>query len=347
MGLPGVSRPRRLAGWLIVVAGLPLLTLALANTRETFSLPSQLLLYLLLVVVAAATGGIGPAAVAAVGGSLLAFWFFTPPTHELSIAEPENALALVVFVVVGLLVSLLVLQASAHAEETQLVARADELRVSLLRAVSHDLRSPLASIKASVTSLLQGDVEWTEEATLEFLRTIDEEADRLDDLVGNLLDMSRLQSGALHVQARPVAYEEVVPAALASLSGGTESVTIELDETLPRVHADPALLERVVANLASNAIAASGPSGPVRVEAVPQDGRVDLRIVDRGPGIPQADRTRVFEPFQRLGDRGGGVGLGLAVSKGFVEAMGGALRMEDTPGGGLTVVVALPEAVET
>jgi two-component system sensor histidine kinase KdpD len=198
-----------------------------------------------------------------------------------------------------------------------------------------------------VTSLLQGDVEWTEEATLEFLRTIDEESDRLDDLVGNLLDMSRLQSGALRFQARPVGYEEVVPAALASLSGPTDTVDIALDETLPRVQADPALLERAVANLAANAIAASGPDRRVRVEAGAVAGRVDLRVVDRGPGIPVADRERIFEPFQRVGDGGGGVGLGLAVAKGFVEAMGGELTLEDTPGGGVTMVVGLPAAVET
>ena len=318
----------------------------LANLRDTFSLPSDLLLYLLLVVVAAAVGGVGPAAAAAVGGFLCANWFFTPPFHRFTIAEAENALALVVFLVVGALVSFLVLQASARAAETPsvaarrsrrcrrrpsrermateeraaealLLARADELRVSLLRAVSHDLRTPLSSIKASVTSLLQRDVDWTEEATHEFLGTIDEESDRLDDLVGNLLDMSRLQSGALRFQARPVGYEEVVPAALASLSGPTDTVDITLDETLPRVQADPALLERVVANLAANAIAASGPDAPVRIEAGAVGDRVDLRVVDRGPGIPVADRERIFEPFQRLGDGGGGVGLGLAVAQGL------------------------------
>ena len=372
--LPAVSPRRQRAGWLIVLVGLPLLTLVLANLRSTFSLSSDLLLYLLLVVVAAAVGGAGPAAAAAVGGFLCANWFFTPPFHQLTIAHGENALALVIFLVVGALVSVLVLQAAAraaeslrsraevealqeaseqerrameqHAAEAVLRARADELRVSLLRAVSHDLRTPLASIKASVTSLLQRDVDWTEEATLEFLGTIDEESDRLDDLVGNLLDMSRLQSGALRFQARPVGYEEVVPAALASLSGPTDSVDITLDETLPRVQADPALLERAVANLAANAIAASGPDRRVHIEAGAVGHRVDLRVVDRGPGIPVADRERIFEPFQRLGDGVGGVGLGLAVAKGFIDAMGGELTVEDTPGGGVTMVVGLPEAVE-
>jgi two-component system sensor histidine kinase KdpD len=248
---------------------------------------------------------------------------------------------------VGILVSLLVLQASARSAEALLLSRTDELRVSLLRAVSHDLRSPLASIKASVTSLLQRDVDWTEEATLEFLGTIDEESDRLDGLVANLLDMSRLQSGALEVAMRPVGFEEVVPAALASLSLPTDTVDIAFDETMPRVQADPALLERVVANLAANAITASGADGRVRVEASASSHHVELRVVDCGPGIPPGDRARIFEPFQRLGDSGGGVGLGLAVARGFVRAMGGELSVEGTPGGGTTMVIGLPEANES
>jgi two-component system sensor histidine kinase KdpD len=337
---------RQRAGWLVVLVGLPLLTVALANLRDAFSLPSQLLLYLLLVVVAAAVGGIGPAALAAVLGSLTANWYFTPPHHDLSIAHGENALALGVFLVVGLLVSLLVIQASARTAEATVLSRADDLRVSLLRAVSHDLRSPLASIKASVTSLLQRDVEWTEAATLEFLGTIDEESDRLDALVGNLLDMSRLQAGAVAPDARPVGYEEVLPAALASLSVPTGNVHIALDETLPRVQADPALLERAVANLTVNAIEASGPRQQIRVEAAATARRIELRIIDHGSGIPHADRSRLFEPFQRLGDTGHGVGLGLAVARGFIEAMGGEVRVEDTPGGGVTMVVAMPEADE-
>lgn len=373
--LPRVSKRRRQVGWLLALAGTPLLTLALANLRTSVSLPSQLLLYLLLVVLVAAVGGAGPAAAAALAGSLGANWFFTPPYHRLTIADGENVLALAVFLVVGAVVSFLVLQASARAAETvrsrleldaqreasaqerlamdhqaaeaTLLARTDELRVALLRAVSHDLRTPLASIKASVTSLLQHDVEWTPSAIHEFLATIDEESDRLDRLVGNLLDMSRLQSGSLRPLLTPVAYEEVVPAALASLSVATDMVDVALDETLPRVHADAELLERAVANLTANAITAAGPEGRVRVEAGAVAGRVDLRVIDRGPGIPVEERERIFEPFHRLGDSSsGGVGLGLAVAKGFVEAMGGELSVDDTPGGGITMVIGLPSVVD-
>ncbi len=225
------------------------------------------------------------------------------------------------------------------------LAEANELRTALLAAVSNDLRTPLASIKASVTSLLQRDVDWTPEATREFLETIDEESDRLNSLVGNLLDMSRLQTGALQLVMRDVGLEEVVPRALAGLPDRPAPVVLDLPETLPRVKADAGLLERAVANLVDNARAWSPPDRSVRVEAGAVPRRVDLRVIDHGPGIPLDQRELIFQPFQRLGDNptdGTGVGLGLAVARGFVEAMGGDLTVEDTPGGGLTMVLSLP-----
>jgi two-component system sensor histidine kinase KdpD len=224
------------------------------------------------------------------------------------------------------------------------LAEANELRTALLAAVSHDLRTPLASIKASVTSLLQRDVAWSADATREFLETINEESDRLNALVGNLLDMSRLQTGAVQLVMRDVGLEEVVPRALAGLPDRPVPVVLDLPETLPRVKADAGLLERAVANLVDNARAWSAPDQTVRVEAGAVQNRVDLRIIDHGPGIPVDQRERVFQPFQRLGDNpsnGTGVGLGLAVARGFVEAMGGDLTVEDTPGGGATMVLSL------
>ena len=228
------------------------------------------------------------------------------------------------------------------------LAEANELRTALLAAVSHDLRTPLASIKASVTSLLQRDVAWTPEATREFLETIDEESDRLNSLVGNLLDMSRLQTGAVKLVMRDVGLEEVVPRALDSLPDRPVSVVLDLPETLPRVNADAGLLERAVANIIDNARVWSRPDQSVRVEAGVVHERVDLRVIDHGPGIPPGDRYRIFQPFQRLGDNptnGTGVGLGLAVARGFVDAMGGELAVEDTPGGGLTMVLSLPAVI--
>src|SRR5262249_8459533 len=156
-------------------------------------------------------------------------------------------------------------------------------------------------------------------ATRELLETIDEGADRLNHLIGNLLDMSRLQTGALELVMRAVPLEEVVPAALSGLGQG-DRVDADVPETLPPVQADAALLERAVANVVENALACAPVDTHVRVEACEADGRVDVRVVDRGPGIPRALRERMFEPFQRLGDtsNGSGVGLGLAVARGFV-----------------------------
>ncbi len=233
----------------------------------------------------------------------------------------------------------------AEAAGAAALAKANELRTALLAAVSHDLRTPLASIKAAATSLLSDDVSFGPTATRDLLETIDDEADRLNRLVGNLLDMSRLQTGALVVQARGVGLEEVVGSAIADIPSAPP-IDVDVPESLPPVEVDPVLLERALVNIISNAVAFSPPGERVRIQAGAVDGRVELRIIDRGRGIPVAERERAFLPFQRLGDNpnGAGVGLGLAVAKGFVEAMAGELSVDDTPGGGCTVTVSLPEA---
>jgi two-component system sensor histidine kinase KdpD len=239
-------------------------------------------------------------------------------------------------------------QTSAQAARATALAEANELRSALLQAVSHDLRTPLAGIKASASSLRQPDITWSDVDRDEFLRTIEDETDRLTALVGNLLDMSRIQAGAVAPTARVVGLEEVVPAVLAGLGARTQKVEVDVPETLPPVRADPALLERVVANLVDNALAHAPDAIPVRVEAGEVGGKVLIRVIDRGPGISPSDRDSVFEPFQRLGDapsHGAGVGLGLAVARGFTRAMGGELILDDTPGGGATMVIEL-EAVK-
>jgi two-component system sensor histidine kinase KdpD len=457
--------PRRVAiGWGLALMGPPLLTLVLAQLREHLQLPSILMLFVLLVTAVAAIGGAGPALLAAVAAFLLTNWYFTPPIYTFTVREPENVLALFVFLIVALVVSWFVSTVNrrsaeatrATAEATTLarlaalsvapdplpgvvehlavsfgfhavsllrraapgwlveaargdaapatpeeadqvvpvtddvvlalsgggmaaedrhvlqafasqlaaalesrrlateaaaaaeLAQGNELRTALLAAVSHDLRTPLASIKASVTSLLASDVAWPPEAVREFCETIDEETDRLTVLVVNLLDMSRIATGAVAPRDTAVGVEEIVPAALASLGERARdgAVSVAVPETLPRVHTDPALLERALANLIDNALAWSPEGQPVRVEAGLVADHIDVRIVDRGPGIPASDRDQVFLPFQRRGDRsyGAGVGLGLAVARGFVEATGGRIEVEDTPGGGATMVVSLPVA---
>jgi len=223
------------------------------------------------------------------------------------------------------------------------LSEANLLRTALLQAVSHDLRTPLASIKASVTGLLEGDVGFSADDRTSLLRTIDESSDRLDRVVGNLLDMSRLQAGATHVSVTPTATEEVVAAALDALATPAERVYVDVSAELPLVVTDAALLERALANLVSNALAWSPPDQDVRIEAAVVLDHVDLRIIDRGPGIAPEERERVFQPFQRLGDRStdAGAGLGLAIAKGFVEVTGARLRVDDTPGGGCTFTISL------
>ncbi|MGP3963915.1 ATP-binding protein [Nonomuraea sp. 3N208] len=466
-----LTRKRRLTGWVVAVAGLPLLAAALAPFRDAVSLTSEILLFLCLVVGVALIGGMWPAITAAVGGFLLLNWFFTPPLGRLAVAEPENLLALVVFVLVAAAVSTIVdlaarrtreaararadaevlstlaghvlrgeaalpsllgrlretfaldsvtllerlgeptpddisepaawriiatsgaapctapseadtdvaiddrlvlaaqgrlldasdrgvLEAFAaeaavalrqerlqeEAELAKPLAEADKMRTALLAAVSHDLRTPLAAAKAAVESLRSHDVTWTTEDRNELLATADESLDRLDRLVENLLDMSRLQAGVLGLALQPVALEEIVPHAVDDLGALRDRVEGDISFDLPEIIADPALLERVLVNLMTNAVRHSPADQTVLVTASTHDDVVEIRVIDRGPGIPAEAHERVFQPFQRLGDRhnGTGVGLGLALSRGLTEAMGGTLDPEETPGGGLTMTVQMP-----
>ena len=455
---------RKVAGWVLAVTLLPLLTVVLTAYRDELLLSTILVLYLAAVVLIAAVGGLVVGLAAAVAAFLLENWYFTPPIHQWTVAEGENLVALTAFVAVSALVSFLVgralrrsreaLRARAEAEalarttgsligeadplptlveqlrssfglngvsvversetgwvtlaasgpaaaaepgpgmaidlddtgqrrliltggqlgsvdqqvlrafadqltlaleskelredalEAEALVETDALRRSLLQAVSHDLRTPLASIKAAVTSLLQRDVAWSPADRDDLLSTIDTATDQLDRVVANLLDMSRLQSGALSLRCAPVALEDVVAAALSGLPLDGHRTELDVPETVPLVEADPALLERAVANVVSNALAWSPRESAVRIEASPVQDRVCLRVIDRGPGIPPAQRAHIFEPFSRVGERSNdaGVGLGLAVAHGFVTAMHGDISVDDTPGGGLTVTIMLARA---
>ncbi|GII30176.1 sensor histidine kinase [Planotetraspora mira] len=233
-----------------------------------------------------------------------------------------------------------------EAEQARPLAAADRMRTALLAAVSHDLRTPLASAKAAVDSLLSTDVEWSAEDREELLATADESLVKLDRLVVNLLDMSRLQAGVLGLALQPVALDEIVPRAIDDLGPLGAAIETDFSTDLPEVVADPALLERVLVNLTSNAVRYTPAGRKVLVTGSWHGNHVEIRVIDRGPGIPRESYDRVFLPFQRLGDRDNhsGVGLGLALSRGLSEAMGGTLVPEETPGGGLTMIVSLPMA---
>ncbi|MEU8891858.1 DUF4118 domain-containing protein [Streptomyces sp. NPDC048442] len=454
---------RILAGWLVGVAGPVLMTLLLTSLNNGPGLANDVLLYLFLTVVAALLGGLLPALAAAAAGSLLLNYFFTPPTRTLTIDDPKNIVAIVIFFAVGVSVASVVdlaarrthqaarLRAESEilsflagsvlrgetsldallervretfamesvalleresdvepwtcagsvgpkpserpedadvdmpvgdhmalalsgrplpaedrrvlaafaaqaavvldrqrlvgqAEEARRLAEGNRIRTALLAAVSHDLRTPLASIKAAVTSLRSDDVSWSDADEAELLAGIEEGADRLDHLVGNLLDMSRLQTGTVTPLIRETDLDEVIPMALVGVPD--DSVELDIPETLPMVAVDRGLLERAAANIVENAVKYSPDGVPVAVAASALGDRVEVRVTDRGPGVPDDNKGRIFEPFQRYGDapRGAGVGLGLAVARGFVEAMGGTLTAEDTPGGGMTMVLTLKVA---
>ncbi|WP_327595781.1 ATP-binding protein [Streptomyces chartreusis] len=455
-----LGRARIIWGRLVGALGPVVLTVLLTHVAPEVGLANDMLLYLSLTVAAALLGGLLPALASAVVGSLLLNWFFTPPVHTLTIADPKNIVAIAIFIGVAVSVASVVdlaarrthqaarLRAESEilsflagnvlrgetsleallervretfgmesvalleresdvdpwtcagsvgprpcrnpddadvdvpvgdhmalaltgrvlpAEDRRVLAafaaqsavvldrqrlrheadRAKELaegnriRTALLAAVSHDLRTPLAGIKAAVSSLRSDDVAWSEEDQAELLEAIEEGADRLDLLVGNLLDMSRLQTGTVTPLIREIDLDEVVPMALGGVPEG--SAELDVPETLPMVAVDKGLLERVVANVVENAVKYSPRDEPVLVSASAIADRVEVRVVDRGPGVPDEAKERIFAPFQRYGDapRGAGVGLGLAVARGFAEAMGGTISAEDTPGGGLTMVLSL------
>jgi K+-sensing histidine kinase KdpD len=227
---------------------------------------------------------------------------------------------------------------AAHARD---LAEIDRVRSALLAAVGHDLRTPLAGIKAAASSLRQPDLHLPANAQSELLATIEESADRLDALVDNLLSMSRLQAGALSVHLQPVALDAVVAQALLHTSPGDTPVQVDVPDDLPLIRADPGLLERVVANLVANAQAASPPHQPIRLHGQADGDHVRLHVIDHGPGVPEAERERIFAPFQLLHDRTttAGLGLGLALARGFTEAMGATITSTETDGGGLTMTI--------
>jgi two-component system sensor histidine kinase KdpD len=226
------------------------------------------------------------------------------------------------------------------------IAEADQMRAALLATAGHDLRTPLAAAKAAVGGLRTSDATWKPEHVRELAADADASLDQLTRLVDNLLDLSRLQAGELPLRSGPTDVADVVAHALASLGSPAAQIRVLIPAATPLAVADPAQLERVLVNLLSNAIRYSPADSPATVTASALGDRVELRIIDQGPGVSQTDRDQTFAPVRRqAGESTPPVtGLGLALSRGLTEAMQGTLTPEDTPGGGLTMIVSLPAA---
>ena len=233
----------------------------------------------------------------------------------------------------------------ALAGEAQRLEEGLAIRTALLAAVSHDLRTPLATIKTAASSLRLPGVDWSRSDRSVLLATVEDSTDTLQRLVDNLLDLSRLQAGVVRPILLPVALDEIVLHAVESIPGNR--LDVDVPDDLPLVRTDAGLLERVIANVVENAVrhAAHAPQ-PVAIRARTASDQVVLYVVDHGPGVPDAAKARMFEAFQRVGDApaGTGTGLGLAVARGFTTAMNATLTAEDTPGGGLTMVLVMPAA---
>ena len=473
--LPGLlGRTRTGAGFVLAVL-VPVLATALMSSGPELNLATHVLVHLSGVIAVAFIGGLWPAVLAAILDSLLINYFETGPVGTLTIKDPQNLFALVVFLAVAVAVSLVVgvsakrSQAAALArseaatladlardalladdtvgaflekvretfrvrsaglfvrgaaagqeewtltayagdipplppgtteagsetveladprtalvvsgrpltvgerrllsahgahllllqqrqalrrslEKTTKLAEGNKIRTAILRAVSHDLRTPLAGIKLAVTALQRQHARLPEETRAEMLQTIDSYSDRLEALVSNLLDMSRISSDAIAPHTAPVIWRDAIEDALRGIAGGR--IRVELAPNLPPVDADLGMLERVIANIVENAlkyapdsdIVIVGPSSAYMAGSVGGRPCGELRIVDHGHGVPATDVMAMFQPFQRLDDapEGLGIGLGLAVAKGFTESMGGTLTAEPTPGGGLTMIIRLP-----
>jgi two-component system sensor histidine kinase KdpD len=346
---------RQVAGFAMALVLLPVVTLVLSTVRSEQSLAADALSYQLLVVLVALVGGLWPAILTAIAAAMLLDLFFVAPLFTVVVADPVHVVALVIFVVVGVLVSIVVGQADSRLRAARLLAEevertrpleaADRMRTALLAAVGHDLRTPLAAATAAVGSLASDDVEWSEHDRRELVDTAEVSLARLGRLVDDLLDASRLQAGVLAVSLEPVALDEVL--ALVSSDVDADNAPgaqqrFDIPRDLPDMMADPVLLHRVLVNLVTNAVKHGSPSPIIEADATADTVRV--RVIDHGPGIPPSRRTAVFEPFQREGDVGTGVGLGLALSRGFVEAMGGTLEPSETAGGGTTMTVTIPRA---
>lgn len=342
---PALSTRRRALGYALALVLPALLTAILIPLQDPLNLGSDAIVFLGMTVFVALVGGLMPALLYSVLGSVALHYFFTPPVHTWHVDDPNNVLTILVFAGVATGVSSVVDTAARRrrnldqeAARAAALAETDRLRTALLHAVSHDLRAPLAAAKTSVSAMLGTELSEIDRKTL--LTGADRSLDRLTSLVANLLDLSRLQANALPVQIQPTDIEEVVASAITHVHDEHGRVDVDIAD-VPAVSADPGLLERVIANLVTNALQHT--TGRTEVRARPDGEFVRLAVRDHGPGVPPEQHDRLFVPFQHSGDSDfdQGPGLGLALSKGLTEAIGGTLEPHATPGGGLTMVITL------
>ena len=229
-----------------------------------------------------------------------------------------------------------------EATALQALAEVDALRTGLLRAVSHDLRTPLAAVRANVSSLLLEDVAWSVADQRTVLMAIDRDVQRLTRLIADLLDAGRLEAGVVVPRTSQVALDDLLAGALETIDLQGRQLQIEIPDDLPMMKTDPDLVERSLANVIANACTFSPAEEPIQIRAAVAPGRIQVVVSDRGPGITATDRAEALAPFRRLDDTGTGSGLGLSVASGFLEVVGGSLQLDETPGGGLTVVMEIP-----
>jgi two-component system sensor histidine kinase KdpD len=304
-------------------------------------------LYIFAVLPVAVFYGLGYALGVSIASMLAFNFFFLPPVHTLALTDSENWVALAVYLVTAVVVSELAALARrrAHAAaEADALRRSDTVKTAVLHAVSHDLQSPLTAIHAASDGLLSPSLELDDADRADLLETIRLETARLERLVANLLDLSRLEAGAALPQRELWPVDELVSRALEALGPEAVRVTVELDQDLPLVSVDAGQLERVLVNVLENALRLSSPTDPVALVGTSTGDDVSIRISDRGPGLDKEEVERIFEAFEHGGGAGHGTGLGLAIARGFAEANGGRLTAEARSGAGAAFVLALEPA---
>jgi two-component system, OmpR family, sensor histidine kinase KdpD len=360
-----VRSPGELAvGLLASVGAVVFVTAAIAVLKPYVPVLSLGVLYVFAVLPVAVFWGISLATLVSIASMLAFNWFFLPPTHTFQLSDGANWLALAVYLVTAIVVSALAASARRRAElaelrereaaalaeevlEAEALRRSDAIKTAVLHSVSHDLRSPLTAIVAAASSLANPELQLADVDRAELVTSIRSAADRLNRVVGNLLDLSRLQTGVAAPHPELWLAEELVGRAVEQLGTEGDRVVVYIDSDAPPVRVDAVQIERVLVNLLDNALKFSPAGSPVQVRVDEREGELLLHVVDQGPGVAAGERETVFEPFRRGdGATARGAGLGLAIARGFSEANGARIWAEDDPWGG-HFVLALPSAERT